>query len=218
MLADHTGVARVSGMNSVLLLLLLCQSRAVIYCDDGPHSRILVAELQRDWLAPSASVTLTREAVSRLGGFRCRQARVMGRCSIVRTDIAAVRPAISFSEYGEPVSIDARAFCASGMALWAVDVMLENADTDLSGWRCECLRRMRQARREHILRTAGWLHSRHRDLWETLVLKGLSFGDAGLVGWTDYLDGEYDSLDGYTRFVIPEMPKSPLKPLPWETR
>ncbi len=205
-------------MTTILCLLLACQQPGILYVDDSPPSRLIVAELTRDWLAPASRIELDSPQMAMLSEHVERQSRVMKRLTIVRLERRSLvdLPAIAFAAYGDPVSIDRRAFAASGVPLLTVETLLLNSDMDLSRWRETCQRRMRLARREHMLVTTGWLHKNHRDIWERLVLKGMSFNDATLVAWTDYLDGEYHQIDGYTRFSVPVMPNSPLRLMPWE--
>lgn len=188
---------------------------------NNPRSKLMVAELTRDWTVPW--IPVPRDSLSPL-------ARQMGKIQdgirphLVLVDVSrdplfcyrTDLPLWRMREYGVPQKFDDRAFLTSSYPLLTVESIVFEATVDLNPWRRQCRQDEEAAKTEYFNEISAWVSQIDARGFARFIRDYGELHEENFQNLTsDDLVAEYGSWDGFPLFVWQPPPK-PSKPFPWE--
>jgi len=180
----------------------------VIY-DDSRESRMLLAELQRDW--------------SKFGLDELNRIAIFLRSEVVLVDcksVAELRLISSGYPYwrlgtrGELNRFDERTFHDTGRPLATLHALHWNQTCDLSTWKRECEQVQHQEEMKHWHQVIEWLRVSAPDRAGN-CRNCLEWGLAENIRFIE-MQREYANYVGFPVYVAPKLPASPFRLFPWE--
>lgn len=196
---------------------LVGRSRLEIFVDDSPSSKLLHAELTRDW---TKGETLKRDL--RLWHMDHRRIVVSNRSHITFVDQKRQRrptpcPSYRWGEYGEPVLFDQRAFLVSGRPLETVEALIAEYDLDLTAWKTRRDTAEMWARIEHCGRIRQWFQNNYGlNLFDDDVQADL-FPELDIYSMSE-LEKKFGTYPGCPKYVPPIEEPKPKALMPWDIR
>ena len=198
----------------------------LVYVDDSPRSKLLVAELTRDWTSPAANVRLSQATLEYLCGLNDRRVTVMARSRIILKASApptmrhlSEYPCFTYGEYGKVERFDQRMFCESGFCLFSMETMIHNADVDVPAWQRACERARDTAEMNDRSSILSWLRdslvNEYNDLWASDDSED-SATAIPIHQSCDRLRERFADYDGCPGFIPAVMPPCPLWRFPFE--
>lgn len=180
-------------MFTMILMATILQRDLVIIHDDSKESKIILAELKRDWTVkediPSAVMAIQRG----------RQQWVRSRTKLVKGDKLYYK----FGDYGKVEHFDERMFMASGMCLYSLEAIIVNFSVNLSEWEQNCERIKNSAESVYAYNIYTWLRKKH------------SIDDSYTYDVAT-IKKDYGHLTGFFEYVEPSYPPNPMMLFPWE--
>ena len=166
-------------------------------------SKQMESELTRDWHAKgiSASSEKMRELQ-----FRVKRHLVLS-CDRLRT-----HPAWRYGGYGPFIEFDKRTFNDSGRPLIVIDTLIENCLMDLKCWKTECESVTYSAENAWATKFMAWVGDEERKKFGHTVTEWGTPDNA----WFLRVQSHFRGWDAGPVYIEPELPKCPLRKMPWE--
>ncbi len=175
--------------------------KLVIVYDDSRESRMILAELNRDW----HKYGLRDEYLV--------QVYLLAYTETVRnTDRFSLQPKWKYGTGGKLNEFDPRTFHDTARPLHTLHAIHQNCVLDLSGWKQSCERLQDHAEREHCNEATKWLRIAAPDR-----LNDIPHYEWGLADNIRFLSLEREfGAAGYPAYVPPVLPARPTVAMPWE--
>jgi len=195
----------------IVLLLALLQTpeprKLTIYVNENRESKILISELNRDWLS--------RGVCHKTLELHSKQFTISSRMQLVKCREYEA-PYWQYGKYSKKHKFDYRTFEGSGRAMGTVYVLVENTFMDLGPWKTKVEDIHNSAKLKHCDAILRWMEDAYPDDFMVWQYVGREFGerqDAKFVKLTEAW-GRHKDCPKYkppTKF-----PPSPLLQFPWE--
>lgn len=176
--------------------------------DDSRESRMLLAELHRDW----SKYRLDEQ--HRIAVCLRSQVELIDRKTLPELRlISSGYPYWRLGTRGQLNRFDERAFHDTTRPLMTLFVLHHNLTCDLSRWKRECEQTERQEETRHCQKMIEWLRIAAPDR-----VAMCHRGEWGLADNIQFIEMQREFADyvGCPASVSPKLPPSPLRPFPWE--
>lgn len=195
------------------------QKKLYVLYDNDPNSKLLHAELTRDWRRGSSGDTVSamlpiwenrRETIMKRVVLLNKREEREFRLSGIKT------PAYRFGEYEAFQEFDPRTFCTSTFPLRTVESLVANYHADMAWWRRKCKELTEEADHQFFERVHCWASENYLVEWMKFNYEHFSIEKQFQNPNHKELLDRFGKLPGCPEWKEPELPECPEIPFPWE--